>query len=157
MADTGIFKLIRATRAMLIESPELSAAGVFFGRATRETKLPYVILSVIPHRADKSFDPNRDHFRNYTVQLRTCAATQGGYEAGAIAEPLVAAIHERFTKQLSGGTPQGRLNAHLNPLGWTAAVPVEGTEVTPYPDYIGDLERWNFVNRYDLRISVLEN
>lgn len=155
MASTGLLDLLQAARQTLIENDVLSDAGVFFGRAPREDDLPYLIYTVIPHPAYKSFDPGRDHMRVLTIQTRVCAAAQGGTEAPEIAQPLMDAAYECFTQDVASTTPQARLNAHLEPLGWTAGVPLEEMEIAPYADYLGDLERWNFVNRYSFRISRL--
>lgn len=147
--------MMQAARETLVDNATLSAAGVFWGRAPREDEMPYLIYSIIPHPADKSFDPALDYMRRLTIQTRACAAAAGALEAPEIAQPLVEAAYQCFTQDIASMTPQARLNAHLEPLGWTAGVPLEELEIAPYADYLGDLERWNFVNRYSFRITRL--
>jgi hypothetical protein len=157
MAESGLDAVIKSVRAFLVADAALASVGVAYGRAVREEALPYVVLSVAPVAASKVLTA-ADAMRTYRVMVKVCAANKGGQGANEIAKPLVDAAYTRFTRIVSGKTPQARLQEILQPLGFAAMVPLEVGDITPYSDTVGanrDIERWHFGALYDVRIAPL--
>ena len=117
MANNGLTRLTKAAREMMLESTVLASAGLFYDRAPREDKLPFCVFTWAPMGAMKKLGP-RDAWRLYRLQFKAVTDDNG---AMAQAQPLLDAALRMWTEEVEGASPEQRLNARLNPLGWRAA------------------------------------
>lgn len=147
--------LTLAVRRVLIDDALIASEGVYQHVAPREDDLPYTVFMFRPRKPMKGLETE---VREYQLVVKVCAALRGGLEAEAVAEPIKSAIYERLTQVVGGVSAQERLNVYLNPLGWTALVPLEVGDVEEFFDTVGankDVRRYHFGNLYSLRVVKL--
>lgn len=155
-SGTGTNALLMAIRMVQLSSTLLAGAGVFLESAPREDGLPYVLTSVYKAGVGTKKIGGRDSLRTLTIQLKA-VAKEDGRSPLDIATELANENYRLFGPEDAGDglTSTARLNAQLEPMGWTACMPIEAGDIGPYKDHILDLERWHVGHLFRFRIQRL--
>lgn len=153
---SGTRALLKAIRQVQLTSPLLAKNGVFFVAAPREDDLPFFLNAIYKAGTGTKRLTGKDSLRLYTIEMKA-VAEENKRSALDIAGDLADENYRLFGPEdaADGLTARQRLNAKLEPLGWTSTMPIEGTEIGPYKDSIDDKERWHMGHLFRFRIQRL--
>jgi hypothetical protein len=143
-SGTGELDLLFAIRQVQLANTELASAGVFTVSAPREDALPYFLNAVYKPSTGRKRLTGRDSSRYLIIEMKAVAAEASGREAVEIANDLADLNYDLF----AGDGAEQRLNTVLEPLGWSADMPLENGAIGPYKDNLDDLERWHVGHKF---------